>query len=215
MIPYTPPTVADTLPVIDMRAWLDGSDRPGIAAALHAHAQKCGFFYLANHGIPQTLTDAMLEQTQRFFDLPKDELLRLDMADSPCRRGYEPMSSQVLDAGSAPDLKESFLMGSDPGPDHPYVRDRVPGYGPNRWPPADAGLAQFRETLESYYARVMSLSQELMAMLALAMRAPADYFAPAYQDPIATLRLVHYPPQPAQAGFNQIGCGARTPIGAR
>ncbi len=215
MIPYSAPSLVDELPVIDLAHWIDGTDRAAVASALHRHAQVCGFFYLANHGIPDSLTAAVLEQTRIFFDRPVEELMQLDIAQSPIRRGYEPMAWQTLDIGSAPDLKESFFMGSDLGPDHPYVRRGVPGYGANRWLPDNSrGLATFRSTIEAYYLQVKAVSEMLLGAFALAMALPEDYFNGALEDPIATLRLIHYPPQPAKVEQNQIGCGAHTDWGA-
>ncbi len=215
MIPYSAPAHVDTLPVLDLAPWIDGTDRASVAHALHQHAQVCGFFYLANHGIPQNLTAAVLEQTRIFFNRPVDELMQLDISQSPVRRGYEPMAWQTLDIGSAPDLKESFFIGTDLGPEHPYVREGVPGYGANRWLPDSApGLTAFRPTIEAYYAQVKAVTETLLGVFALAMELPEDHFNASLRDPIATLRLIHYPPQPAKAERNQIGCGAHTDWGA-
>lgn len=126
MIVYTPPVTLDRLPVIDLGPWLDGSDRAGVAAQLHAKAQKCGFFYIANYGIPDGLMASMLDLAERFFKLPAPVRMQVEIGKSTCRRGYEPMQYPTLDLGSPPDLKERFFIGEDFGPEHPYVKACLP-----------------------------------------------------------------------------------------
>lgn len=52
-----------------------------------------------------------------------------------------------------------------------------------------------------------------MAMLALSLALPEGWFAPHFDMASATLPLIHYPPHPQDAAFNQIGAGAHTDWG--
>ncbi|MCS6766108.1 MAG: isopenicillin N synthase family oxygenase [Candidatus Protistobacter heckmanni] len=186
-----------------------------MAAQLHANAQKCGFFYIANHGIPDGLMASMLDLAERFFKLPAPVRMQVEIGKSTCRRGYEPMQYQTLDLGSPPDLKESFFIGEDFGPEHPYVKAGLPNYGANQWlSDEDCGMPEFRPTLERYFRMTRALAEEMMRMFAMAVDMPADHFDPAMVDPMGMLRLIHYPPQPGDTEFNQLGCGAHTDWGA-
>jgi isopenicillin N synthase-like dioxygenase len=182
-----------------------------VAAALREACTDVGFFYLAGHGISQGLLDAQLEWTRRFFALPLAARERVAMRNSRARRGFEPMATQVLDAGTPPDLKESFYLGRELGPDHPYVRAGVAGYGANQWPD---GIPGFRAQMETYLVALGALAVDMMRILALSLELPRDYFDAMMREPMPVLRLIHYPPHPADARTNQLGAGAHTDWGA-
>ena len=129
---------------------------------------------------------------------------------SDCMRGYEPIAAQALDAGSPPDLKESYATGRELDPGHWLLRERVPFEGSNLWP---EGLEGFREQVEAYRAEMMRLGRTLADLLALSLDLPADHFAPGLDEPSVTVRMLRYPPHPADAGVNQLGSGAHTDWG--
>ena len=70
-----------------------------------------------------------------------------------------------------------------------------------------------REDVLAYHAAISDLSMRVVRMLALSLDLPIDYFAPMFDMPNTTLRLLKYPPQPASAAFNQMGAGAHTDWG--
>lgn len=210
MTPYVPPTRALT-PVLDIAPWLDGSDKAGVARRFDAICREIGFFYLVGHGMPEEYMHGVLAQARALFEL--DDATKREMLVGPTRRGYEPMQFQSLDFDAPPDLKESFLIGHGTPPDHPYVMAGLPNYGPNVWPD-DAMLPGFRAFCEDYFGRARHIAGALMSMFATLAGLPEDHFEPVLRDPMATLRMIHYPPQPGEVVANQIGCGAHTDWGA-
>jgi isopenicillin N synthase-like dioxygenase len=212
MIIYTPPSDAKTIPVIDLTESFsaDIEQRRRVAHEIHKAARHTGFFYIANHGIPQAILDAQLEWTARLFAMPAEKKAAVDISKSKCMRGYERMSLQTLDQGSPPDLKESFMLGRDLRSDHPYVKKGVPNHGPNQWP----DLPGFREQMEVYQARVEALGMHLMRCIALSLDLPESRFDDGFDEPGCTVRLLHYPPHPADAAANQLGAGAHTDWGS-
>ena len=55
--------------------------------------------------------------------------------------------------------------------------------------------------------------QWILSLLALSLSLDECWFEQHYQMPVSTVRLIKYPPQPADAEFNQIGAGAHTDWG--
>jgi len=65
----------------------------------------------------------------------------------------------------------------------------------------------------AYQGAMIDLGRRLAGLLALSLDLEEDYFAEALAEPSCTVRLLHYPPQPPSARFNQLGCGAHTDWG--
>ncbi|WP_085316871.1 isopenicillin N synthase family dioxygenase [Derxia lacustris] len=210
MVQYLPPQRA-LAPVLDIARWRDGSDKPGVAREFDRICREIGFFYLTGHGMAPARMRGVLAEAERFFALPDAAKRALTLGAN--RRGYEPMGLQSLDFDAPPDLKESLLIGQATPADHPYVLAGLPNYGPSRWP-EPAALPGFRQFCESYFAEAAAICRTLMAIFAHAARLPEDHFEPMLQQPMATLRLIHYPPQPEAVIDNRIGCGAHTDWGA-
>jgi isopenicillin N synthase-like dioxygenase len=208
LIAYTPPRAAKSIPVID----LSGGNVPW---EIHKACRETGFFYVANHGVPQALIDAQFECARRFFALPSEQKLALHMKQSASTAGYEPIGGQTLDSQDAaapkapPDLKESFYIAMELPPEHPWAQKRIRGFGHNQWPE----LPGFKEQMLAYQAAVRGLGNRVLAMIARSLELPADFFVPFYDMPGTTLRLLRYPPHPRAAAANQLGAGAHTDWG--
>lgn len=67
--------------------------------------------------------------------------------------------------------------------------------------------------MESYFDTMLGLGQTLYSGLALSLDLAPDYFEDLCNEPHATLRLLHYPPQVGGAETNQRGIGAHTDFG--
>jgi isopenicillin N synthase-like dioxygenase len=209
MIAYRPPRPAGEIPLIDLAVAGDAHARRALALRIRETCRDVGFFYITGHGVPQSLVDAQFAAARAFFALPEADKRRAASHGAHANLGYQPMASQALDDDSPPDLKEGFQTGFDPGPEHPYVKAGSPFHGRNAWPDA---LPGFRAQCEAYYAAMMDLSARLLRLIALSLELDEGFFAPHLVTPIASLRLLHYPPQPAVRG-NQIGAGAHTDWG--
>lgn len=210
MIVYETPKVASKVPVIDLGASCDWPKDVWERAAteLRTASREIGFFYVADHGVQQSLIDAELAAARAFFAQPLEAKMAIDIGRSTNMRGYEPIGLQTLDEGSAPDLKESLMIGRDLGPDHPWVRAGVAYEGPNQWPE----LPGFREQANAYLDAIMDLGRRLGALIARSLDLPDDFFAMALEEPSCTTRMLRYPPQ-REVAANQIGCGAHTDWG--
>jgi len=199
------------LPIIDIGGLRSphAADRRAVGEALRAACLDKGFFYIRNHGIDPALQQRLFAAAKAFFDLPLERKLAVDKAKSRANRGYEPLRRQTLEPGAPPDLKEGFYIGQELAEDHPAVLSGRFNQGPNQWP----DLPGFRPVMEAYYRAMDELAALVMRGLALSLDLPEDYFAGYCRQPLSTLRLLHYPPQPAQSAPNEKGCGAHTDFG--
>lgn len=210
MVAYVAPRRALS-PVLDLSAWLDGSGRAVVAREFDRIAREIGFFYLVGHGVPEAQTRGILGQAERFFAQPM--AAKRELLVTPQRRGYEPLALQALDVESPPDLKEGFLVGEGLPADDPHVLAGLPNYGANRWPEQGA-LPGFTAACQGYFQAAKGVATTLMEVFAMVAGLPEGHFAPMWARSMSSLRLLHYPPQPAQAEDNQIGCGSHTDWGA-
>ncbi|TCP02427.1 isopenicillin N synthase family dioxygenase [Caldimonas thermodepolymerans] len=201
-----------SLPVIDISGLSSSKheDRKAVGAQIRAACIEYGFFYVSGHGVPQGLMDAALEQTRAFFAQPDEQKAKVARTKSFCNRGWDPLKAESLGL-DVPDNKETLFLGLDLPLDHPAVVARRFNHGPNQWP---EGLPGFKTTMRAYHAALRDVSERMMVGLALALDLPEDYFEDFNDTPLSTMRLLHYPPQPVNAGREQVGAGAHTDFGA-
>jgi isopenicillin N synthase-like dioxygenase len=200
------------IPVIDIAGLKSPrlDDRLAVAAEIRAACLYNGFFYIAKHGVAPVLIEHVFNEAKAFFALPMEAKLARDMSKSTANRGYERLGGQTLEAGAPPDLKEGFYIGPEHDPNDEKVKSGKFNHGPNQWPKE---LPGFRETMEAYFAAMRTIAERLMCGLALSLDLPETYFARFCEEAMATLRLLHYPPQPASAAPDQKGAGAHTDFG--
>ena len=203
---------AASLPIIDMAGLRsdDAARRQAVGEAIRAACLDKGFFYLEGHGVAPELRAAALDAIAGFFALPLEEKLKADKAQSNCNRGYEKLGGQSLNPAAAADLKEGYYIGLELAAGDPRVLAGKFNHGPNIWP---AGQDRFRAVMEEYYAALLAAARLLMRGLALSLRLDEDAFDDFSRDELATLRLLHYPEQPADPGPGEMGAGAHTDFG--
>ena len=204
--------VESALPIIDVSA-LRGGDADARRAVGREFRRACldlGFMYVVGHGVDRALRADVLAQSAAFFAISDEKKLAIDMSLSPYNRGYEPLGGQTLEDGAPPDLKEGFYIGEEISLDHARLREGSFNLGPNQWP---ANLPGFETTMMTYYAEMLALGETLMRGIALSLGLEEDYFADFCRDPLTALKLLHYPPQPANPDPGEKGCGAHTDFG--
>ncbi|SAK79701.1 2-oxoglutarate-dependent ethylene/succinate-forming enzyme [Caballeronia hypogeia] len=209
MLIYQPPTAAKFIPVIDLEGSFseDLETRKKVAWEVHKASRDTGFFYISNHRVPEEVTVGQLALAREFFALPIEEKLKINVTNSASMRGYERMSSQALDDGSMPDLKEGFMAGIDGL--QAYVTKGAYN-SKNQYPESMPALSHATDT---YLQTMLSLGRHLLSVLALSLDLPEDYFSQGVEKPMITTRLLHYPPQDKIGEGNQLGAGAHTDWG--
>lgn len=216
---YEPARAADHIPVVDIGSTITGDHggQKDAAWQVHQACRETGFFYIANHGLPQHLIDAQFEQVRRFFALPLADKLAVHMPKSPAAVGYDGLTDEALDndgvddRAAASDYKEGFHCGLELDDDDPWARSGWRGFGHNQWP---ANLPGFREQTLAYQAAVRDVADRVLRLLALSLDLPGDWFEEIFDPPSLMLRILGYPPLPANSRPGQLGAGAHTDWGA-
>ncbi len=199
------------IPVIDL-APLFGGGTEGEKAVAAAIGQACrdrGFFYVRNHGVPEALVTGLFAAGAAFFALPEQEKGAVSITRSPHNRGYVPLEGEALDPSRPGDAKEAFNIGRELAADDPDLLAGTPFHGMNQWP----SLPGFRDTLTAYFVAQQRLCEALHRCFALDLGLKPDFFAAHIDRPLATLRLLHYPPHPGLFDGGQYGAAPHTDYG--
>jgi isopenicillin N synthase-like dioxygenase len=199
------------IPVIDVTS-LRTRAIEGERAVVREIGDACrgiGFFYITGHGIaPETLARVFLLSRQ-FFTAPASLKNQARFSGPAANRGFISFGGETLDPGKPPDLKEAFNIGLELAADDPDLLAGKPFRARNLWP----DVPQFRTTMLDYFDRAWALGITLHRAFALDLGIDATFFDDKFKKPMATLRLLHYPPidRPSQEG--QLGAGVHTDYG--
>lgn len=191
--------------VLNWQDFVSGENRDGFVRGLGEAARGSGFFLLEGHGIEPTLINHVFQRAALFFDLPPDEKAEVKLTAQ--NRGWdrsgngEPDPDSVLAHGT-----EVFNIGFDLAADDPRILAGEPFRGVNVWP----GVEGFAGTMRAYFASMHVLGVRLMRAIALDLGLPERRFDSDFTAPLATLRLLSYPPSSQGA---DLGAQAYTDYG--
>ncbi|KAH6885276.1 putative oxidoreductase [Thelonectria olida] len=181
-----------------------------IKSACESH----GFFQLTGHGIPQSLLDQALKQSESFFSLPLEAKEKYDKNIGGFNRGYEHLRAQNFEKKTDGDLKEGYYFGQHLPLDHPKVAAKKFNLGPNKYPSDVDDAVEFRRVIDQYFDAMLELAETLLRLICETLDIDDDWVSDFVDTPIATLRLLHYPPQAPDASEWERGIGAHTDFGA-
>ena len=201
----------NSLPIIDIGPLY--GDEPdawqGVAEQTDRACRQWGFFYIKGHPISPARIAEVLGNAQRFFALPVEEKLKIDITQTRHHRGYGAVATEQLDPTKPSDLKETFDMGLHLPADHPEVLVEKPLRGPNRHP----DLSGWQALMEQHYRDMQALAQTLLRAMTLALGIERDFFDTRFNEPVSVLRLIHSPPRDTASCAEQQGAGAHTDYG--
>ncbi|KAI0849529.1 Clavaminate synthase-like protein [Daldinia vernicosa] len=180
-----------SIPILDLALSRDAQTKPQFLADLRHALMEVGFLYLKNVGIPNELWQQVISEGKAFFDIPKEEKLKIEMKNAPSFLGYSQLSAEIT-AGKI-DHREQIDLSTE----HPIPKPGAPLYenllAPNQWPSQDV-LPNFRSVYTDYIRRMGAISIEFTSLIAEAIELPSDafnrYFDPDQQH---KLKIVKYP----------------------
>ncbi|KAJ6037087.1 hypothetical protein N7540_001366 [Penicillium herquei] len=203
-------------PVIDFGPYY-GSDpnaRKNLVEQLRNACEEFGFFQLINHNIPSSLQQSIIDQSKDFFNLPIETKEKYEKDIGGFNRGYEHLRAQNFEKWTKGDLKEGFYLGKHLPEDNPLVLAKKFGQGPNQYPVELEDPQAFRHVMDEYHTAMTSLAEDILRALAWTLGLEDDFFSSFCEEPVATLRLLHYPPQDPATTDTERGIGAHTDFGA-
>jgi isopenicillin N synthase-like dioxygenase len=185
----------------------DAEAKRRVAAQIRDACIDVGFFYIANHGVPQSLVDAVFGVAPRLFGLPLEEKMRWHVKNSSHFLGYIAMRDENANpAAGKGDMHEAYdFVPEDVQLDDDFLAGDF-RRGGNLWPE----VPEFRDLATRYGVEMRLLARRMFAAFALALNLPEDYFSALAGAPMALIRLLHYPTQPGPFSEETIGTGAHT-----
>jgi len=201
----------NAIPVIDIAPLVDGSPQQArdVAKALGTACREVGFFYVSGHGVPAALVKRVFATSAAFFTGPASVRDAVSFDGPGSNRGYIRLGGETLDPGKPPDVKEAFNIGLELAPDDPELVAGAAFRAANHWP----DMPDFRDTMLDYFDQVWRLGRDLHRGFALDLGLDPDFFESKLDRPIATLRLLHYPPSEKPLSGGQLGAGVHTDYG--
>jgi isopenicillin N synthase-like dioxygenase len=158
------------IPVIDLAPSYSTSlfDRQAVAAQIRKACTTSGFFYIANHGVPEHTRTGILQQSKRFYDeLSIKQKKELHIEKSKLGLGWEP--SEYTSIAGDQECKEGFNFAYeaafDPtGGDGLYRNLDGTDCDGNMWPKEEE-LPGFYGAVKEYYGAVSPFSRNDLAGL--------------------------------------------------
>lgn len=180
---------AQNIPVVDLGDWREGgAARQRFVTSVGESLAAIGFFAVANHGVPDRVTQQAYEVAKAFFHQPPDVKARYHDPAKRGQRGFTGFGKEHAKDSGAPDLKEFWQVGRPDVPDdHPVHQV----FGPNVWP---TEIAAFGPTLVELYRHLDQLGGILLEACAAYLDEPASRFRDMATDSDTIVRVLYYPP---------------------
>jgi isopenicillin N synthase-like dioxygenase len=186
--------IGGEIPLIDVADFLAG--KPGAAeraaAELRFAFEAVGFYYLAGHGVPQSLIHSTYAEAARFHAQPIETKLAVKVDEHNI--GYMPIAltppPNAAAQGKKPSQNEAYFLRRERAASDPDVVSNRRFHATNKWP---ADLPGFRENTLRYMNTLEALCWKLVRLYALALDLPETFFDASFEKPHVILRMSRYP----------------------
>jgi isopenicillin N synthase-like dioxygenase len=197
-------TTSPRIPTVDLGPWLSGDPgaRQAIAATVDEALQTAGFLLVTGHGVDPALRTGIRDAARAFFRLPA--AAKEPYAVKVGGRGWlgpgAEANGYAEGTETPPDLKESWSFASEDPTGDPETD--AEWFLPNVWP---AEAPELHALVTEYLARMRTLSDQLLELLAAALGEPLDFFTRHTAHPTWGFNINWYPgtevvgePEPGQ-----------------
>ncbi|GMH32693.1 hypothetical protein BSKO_00527 [Bryopsis sp. KO-2023] len=193
------------VPVIDLSL-----DEKTVGELIYQACTTVGFFYISNHGLPESFKNDYFSKMEKLFALPLEEKMKVLQDEN--NKGYTPFEEETLDGPnqSKGDTKEGFYFSREIAADSEEAK--LPLHGPNQWPD-ESVLPGFRKATEEYQAAMTDLGNRLLGFFDLALGLPKGFFLKKFERPMAFLRLLKYSSEVSDPTKGIFAAGAHSDYG--
>lgn len=208
-------TTQHDIPIIDFSG-VRASDPPSmrrVAAEIHDACTTLGFFYIANHGVPDAVIERAADAARNFFAFPVET--KRQVSANANHRGFHAQGDALMYGAKKPDYKEFYSIGLELPDDDPSVLAGEKLRGPNNWPDFMPAL---QPALSAYFDAIGTCGADLLRVVALSLGLDEAFFVDKYTKPLQRTQIIYYPPQPpeplsSEPGAQQFGVAPHTDYG--
>ncbi len=196
-----------TIPVVSLNDFTQGTpaQRADFVQTVGDALVDIGFFALEDHGVAQSLIDDAYSCVAEFFELDADTKDRYVIEGGRGQRAFTRYGMEHAKDNPAPDLKEFWQVGRDLSEDHP----RFDPKRQNLWP---SEVPRFRPTMERLYGQLDSVASRLLEACSVYIGKEAELLRDMSDGGDTILRLIHYPPVPAERDPSSVRAAAHEDI---
>lgn len=192
------------IPIVDIGPLIDGTDPEAVAEGLRRASHEVGFIYISGHGLDVSRLDEVRDTALSFFRAGAEDKAGVTINEH--HRGWLAPGQSRMETDDKPDLKESFVWGSEGsgGPDsHPLQ-------GPNRWP---EDVPELAESAQWFSSSADAVARVVLRGFAIGLGLEADHFVATSDDPLSRASFAYYPPQADDSADDEFGVAPHTDFG--
>jgi isopenicillin N synthase-like dioxygenase len=196
-----------SIPLVSLKSYTDGSanDRDRFVSTVGSALTDLGFFSVEDHGVDMRLIDKAYSNAQEFYELPDEKKRRYENLAIKGQRGYISYGREHAKGSKAADLKEFWHVGRELPAGHEL--NKV--YPENIWP---TEIPEFKTVFLELYRQIEDCAMTLLEACALYVGESKDRFSSIATNGNSILRVIHYPPVPADRDPASIRAAAHEDI---
>lgn len=185
----------DPVSLVPVSLALARSDEARFTAELGASFERYGFAVLADHGLDAGLVARAYQAAQDFFALPQNTKAAYLVPGGAGQRGYTPFGVETAKGHDHYDLKEFWHVGRELAAPTAHMPA-------NLWP---SEIADFQPAVHGLFQALDQMGKRVLQAIALHLGLEEEFFDASVREGNSILRLLHYPPVPADAGGIRAG----------
>jgi isopenicillin N synthase-like dioxygenase len=197
----------ERVPELSLRAYTDGTgeEKRRFIDDLFIGLKQYGFIILKDHPVEISLLKKAYESSRQFFEQSVEVKRAYADRNGAGQRGYTAFGKEHAKDAKVPDLKEFWHVGRELPEAH-----RLKKFFPdNVWP---TELPEFKPIFQTLFKALDDTGRIMLEALTGPLEVEKDFFSKMTDNGSSILRMLHYPPIPANADPRSIRAAAHEDI---